>query len=82
MHRDRNNNSWSQLKAKKNHNDFDEVPLSATKFIQEDLIGAADGRKEKNDRAAKQLDGVKNMFKDMADFDSKQNNSAKNKFKL
>ena len=81
MHRDRNNYSWSELKAKKNHNDFDDATLNATKFIQHDLIGAADSRKEKNDRAARQLNGVKNMFKDMADFDRKQNNSAKNKFR-
>lgn len=81
MHRDRNNYSWSELKAKKNHNDFDDAPLNATKSIQDDLIGTADSRKEKNDRAARQLNGVKNMFKDMADFDRKQNNSAKNKFR-
>ena len=81
MHRDRNNYSWSELKAKKNNNDFDDAPSNATKSIQDDLIGTADSRKEKNDRAAKQLDGVKNMFKDMADFDRKQNNSAKNKFR-
>lgn len=81
MHRDRNNYSWADLKAKKNHNDFDDAPLSATKFAHDDLIGTADTRKEKNDRAAKQLDGVKNMFKDMADFDRIQNNAAKDKFK-
>ena len=81
MHRDRNNYSWSELKAKKNHNDFDDAPLNATKSIQDDFIGTADSRKEKNDRAARQLNGVKNMFKDMADFDRKQNNSAKNKFR-
>ena len=76
MHRDRNNYSWSELKAKKNHNDFDDAPLNATKFIQHDLIGVADSRKEKNDRAAKQLDGVKSMFKEMADFNRKQNDSS------
>lgn len=73
MHKDRNNYSWSELKAKKNHNDFDALPLSASKSV-DDLNGTADNRKEKNDRATKQLNVVKNMFKDMADFDRKQNN--------
>ena len=74
MHKDRNNNSWSELKAKKNHSEFDDAPLRAKNIIQADLIGAEyDSRKEKNDRSAKQLDSVTNMFKDMADYDLKQN---------
>ena len=74
MHRDRNSSSWSELKAKRNHSEFDDAPLKAANVFQADLVGAAhDSRKEKNDRATRQLDGVKNMFKDMADFDRKQN---------
>ena len=74
MHRDRNNNSWSELKAKKNHSEFDDAPLKHTNVIHEKLEGVAyDSRKEKNDRAARQLDGVISMFKNMADFDRKQN---------
>ena len=72
MHRDRNNNSWSELKAKKNHSEFDDTFLTAVNVVQDDVIGTADGRKEKNDRATRQLDGVKNMFKDMTDYDRKQ----------
>ena len=74
MHRDRANHSWSELKAKKNHSEFGDAPLVAENDTQLDSIGVArDRRKEKNDKAAKQLDGVKNMFKDMADDDLKQN---------
>ena len=73
MHRDRNNNSWSELKAKRNHSEYDDAPLTAASVIQDDLIGTAHGsRKEKNDRATRQLEGVKNMFKDMANYDRKQ----------
>lgn len=72
MHRDRNNNSWSELKAKRNHSENDDAPLTAANVVQDDLIGAADSRKEKNDRATRQLDGVKNMFKDIADYDTNQ----------
>ena len=72
MHRDRNSSSWSELKAKRNHSEFDDTPLTAANVVQGDLIGAADSRKEKNDRATRQLDGVKNMFIDMADYDRKQ----------
>ena len=74
MHRDRANHSWSELKAKKNHSEFDDAPLRAENDTQLDFIGVArDSRKEKNDKAARQLDDVKNMFKDMADDDLKQN---------
>ena len=74
MHRDRNSSSWSELKAKRNHSEFDEAPLKAANVIQADLVSAAHGsRKEKNDKATRQLDGVKEMFKDMADYDRKQN---------
>ena len=72
MHRDRNNNSWSELKAKKNHSEFDDTFLTAVNVVQDDLIGTADSRKEKNDRATRQLEGVKNMFKDMSDYGRKQ----------
>ena len=72
MHRDRNNNSWSELKAKRHHREFDDTPLATANVVQGDLIGAADSRKEKNDRATRQLEGVKNMFKDMADYGRKQ----------
>ena len=73
MHRDRNNNSWSELKAKKNHSEFDDTFLTAVNVVQDDVIGTAhDSRKEKNDRATRQLEGVKNMFRDMADYDRKQ----------
>ena len=74
MHRDRANHSWSELKAKKNHSEFDDAPLRAENDTQLDSIGVArDSRKEKNDKASRQLDGVKNMFKDMADYDHEQN---------
>lgn len=73
MHRDRNNNSWSELKAKRNNSEFDDAPLKAANIVKDDLIGAMhDSRKEKNDRATRQLEGVKNMFKDMADYGRKQ----------
>ena len=72
MHRDRNNNSWSELKAKRNHSEYDDAPLTDANVVQDDLIGAADSRKEKNDRATRQLDGVKNMFKDIADYANNQ----------
>ena len=65
MHRDRNNKSWSELKAKRNQSEYDDAPLTAANVLQDDLIGAADSRKEKNDRATRQLDGVKKMFKDI-----------------
>ena len=71
MHRDRNNNSWSELKAKKNHSEFDDTFLTAVNVVQDDVIGTADSRKEKNDRATTQLEGVKNMFNDMAGYDRK-----------
>ncbi len=71
MHRDRNNNSWSELKAKRNHSEYDDALLTAANVVQDDMIGAADSRK-KNDRATRQLDGVKNMFKDIADYASNQ----------
>ena len=73
MHRDRNNYSWSELKAKRNNSKFDDAPIEAVNVVDDDLVGTAhDTRKEKNDRAIRQLDGVKNMFKDMADYDRKQ----------
>ena len=72
MHRDRNNNSWSELKAKNNHSEFDDTFLTAVNVVQDDVIGTADSRKEKNDRATRQLEGVKNMFKDMSDYGRKQ----------
>lgn len=72
MHRDRNNNSWSELKAKKNHSEFDDTFLTAVNVNQDDVIGTADSRKEKNDRATRQLEDVKNMFKDMSDYGRKQ----------
>ena len=72
MHRDRDNNSWSELKAKKNHSEFDDTFLTAVNVVQDDVIGTADSRKEKNDRATRQLEGVKNMFKDMSDYGRKQ----------
>ena len=74
MHRDRANHSWSEFKAKKNHSEFDDAPLRAENDTQLDSIGVArDSRKEKNDKASRQLDGVTNMFKDMADYDHEQN---------
>ncbi len=72
MHQDRNNKSWSELKAKKNRSELEERPITSTNVVHNDIIGSADSRKEKNDKATKQLDGVKNMFKDMADYDFKQ----------
>lgn len=74
MHRDRNNNSWSELKAKRHKSEFDDTPSKSVNIAKDDLLGVAhDSRKEKNDRATRQFEGVKNMFKDMADYDRKQN---------
>ena len=81
MHRDRNNKSWSELKAKRNQSEYDDAPLTAANVVQDDLIGVADSRKEKNDRATRQLDGVKKMFKDIADYGTNQKNVAKNKLR-
>lgn len=74
MHQDRNNRSWSDLKGRKNHDEFDGKASKATNFLKDDVIESAhDSRKERNDRATQQLEGVKNMFKSMADYDYKQN---------
>lgn len=76
MHRSRNSSSWSELKAKRNRGELDDAPSKVTNFVQDDVVNTSQtNRKEKNDRATRQLDGVKNMFKDMADYDFKQNKS-------
>lgn len=75
MHKDRNNRSWSELKIKKNYDEPDGKTLRADK---EDFLDSIhDSRKEKNERATRQLEGVKNIFKSMADYDEKQNKSSK-----
>ena len=71
MHRDRNNGTWPELKAKR-HNKFDEAPLESVDILRGHLDGEIhDIQKVKKDRAAKQLDHVQNMFKDMADYADK-----------
>ena len=75
MHKDRNNRSWSELKTKKN---YDEQEGKTSRAAKDDLMDSThDSRKEKNERATKQLEGVKNIFKSMADYDEKQNKSFK-----
>lgn len=75
MHRDRNNYSWSELKAKKSHDNYDDSSIKAASTEQSSMADSSYGsRKEKNDKAAKQLDRVKNMFIEMSDYDSKRNN--------
>lgn len=79
MHRDRNNGTWPELKAKRHdkfdHPKFDELPLHSLDVPQDHLHDEAhDIQKIKKDRAAKQLADVKNMFRNMVDYDDKQNN--------
>ena len=72
MHRDRNNGTWPELKAKRHHK-YDEAPLESVDILRGHLDGEIhDIQKAKKDRAAKQLDHVQNMFKDMADYADKQ----------
>ena len=79
MHRDRNTGSWPELKAKRHdkfdHPKFDELPLHSLDAMHGHLDGEAqDIQKIKKNRAAKQLADVKNMFRNMVDYDDKQNN--------
>lgn len=79
MHRDRNNGTWPELKAKRHdkfdHQKFDEAPLHGLGGMHSYLDGEShDIEKFKKDKAAKQLADVKNMFKNMIDYDDKQNN--------
>ena len=77
MHRDRNNGTWPELKAKR-HNKFDDVPLESVDEVDIHLYGEIpDSQKIKNDRAAKQLSQVQNMFKGMTDYDDKQKHVSK-----
>lgn len=79
MHRDRNNGPWPELKAKRHnkfkHQKFDEGPLRTIDLMNGDLDGAEhDTHKIKREKAAKHLSDVKNMFRNMIDYDDKQNN--------
>ena len=79
MHRDRNNGTWPELKAKRHdkfdHQKFDEASLHGSGAMHSYLDGEShDIEKFKKDKAAKQLADVKNMFKNMIDYDDKQNN--------
>ncbi len=72
MHRDRNNGTWPELKAKR-HNKFDDAPQKSLEVMHGHLDGEThDSHKEKKERAAKQLADVQNMFKNMADYADKQ----------
>ena len=79
VHRDRNNGPWPELKAKRQnkfkHQKFDEGPLRTIDLMNGHLDGAEhDTHQIKREKAAKQLEDVKNMFKNMIDYDEKQNN--------
>lgn len=72
MHRDRNNGTWPELKAKRHHK-YAEAPLESLDMMHSHLEGETyDSQKVKKDRAAKQLAHVQNLFKDMADYADKQ----------
>ena len=72
MHHDRNNGTWSELKAKRQRR-YDDEPVESTQVKRGSLYGEThDSHKEKKERAAKQLADVHNMFKDMADYADKQ----------
>ena len=78
MHRDRNNGTWPELKAKRHdkfdHSTFDDEPLHSLD-VMPNRYGddARDIQQVKKDRAAKQLADVKNMFKNMVDYDDIHN---------
>ncbi len=72
MHRDRNNGTWPELKAKRHHG-YDDAPLESMDVVRGHLDDEThDVKKVKKDRATKQLDRVHNMFKDMANYADKQ----------
>ena len=72
MHRDRNNGSWPELKAKRNHR-YDDAPLESVDVMHSHLDREThDIQRVKKDKAAKQLSHVQNMFKDMADYADKK----------
>lgn len=72
MHRDRNNGTWPELKAKRNHK-YDNAPSESIDLTHTHLDGEAhDNQKVKKDRTAKQYSQVQNMFKDMADYVDKK----------
>lgn len=78
MHRDRNNGTWPELKAKRHDKfdnpKFDDEPLHSLDVMPNHSDGdARDIQKVKKDRAAKQFSDVKNMFKNMVDYDDKHN---------
>lgn len=79
MHRDRNNGTWPELKAKRHDKfdnpKFDDLPIHSLDLMPNHLDGdARDIQKVKKDRAAEQLSDVKNMFKNMVDYEDKHNN--------
>ncbi len=68
MHRDRNNETWSELKAKRHHK-FDDAPLDSLDVMQSQLDGETnDVQKVKYDRAAK----LATHMQDMADYADKR----------
>ena len=78
MHRDRNNGTWPELKAKRHDKfdnpKFDDEPLHSLDVMPSHSDGdTRDIQKVKKDRAAKQFSDVKNMFKNMVDYDDKHN---------
>lgn len=80
MHRDRNNGTWPELKAKRHDKfdnpKFDDVPLERLDVMHGHLDGEThDIQKVKKDKAAKHLSRVQNMFRDMADYADKQDNN-------
>ena len=72
MHHDRNNGTWSELKAKR-HRRYDDVSVESVEVKRGSLDGEThDSQKEKKERAAKRLADVHNMFKNMVDYADKQ----------
>ena len=72
MHRDRNNGTWPELKAKR-HNKFDDASQKSLEVMHGHLDSETHvSQKVKEDRAAKQLADEQNMFKNMADYADKQ----------
>ena len=72
MNWDRNTGTWSELKAKR-HNKFDEAPLESLDVMHSHLVGeTSDSQKVKKNKTAKQLAQVKSKFKDMTDYNYKQ----------
>lgn len=72
MHRNRNNGTWQELKAKRN-NKFYDAPLESVGLMHSYLDGESNGiQKVKKDRTVKQQAEVQNMSNDMANYTDKK----------